>query len=85
MTDMFKDYTGSMTVMHDEIMVSMTYNDPDTAFAQGMLGRHIGAVEMAEIEPKYCTDTEMCKLAQEIMDAHQSEIEQMNNWIAANK
>ena len=79
MTDMFKDYTGSMTVMHDEIMIGMTYNDPETAFAQGMLGHHIGAVEMAEIELKYGTDTEMRKLAQEIMDTQQSEIEQMKN------
>ncbi|WP_182407578.1 DUF305 domain-containing protein [Psychrobacter sp. GP33] len=49
MTDMFKDYTGAMTVMHDEIMIGMTDNDPDTTFAQGMLSHHIGAVEMAEI------------------------------------
>ena len=33
MTNMFKDYTGSMTVMHDEMMMGMTYNDSDAAFA----------------------------------------------------
>ena len=33
MTDMFKDYTGYTTVMHDEMMMGMTYNDSDAAFA----------------------------------------------------
>ena len=81
-TDMLKDYTESMTKMHDEMMIGMTYNDPDAAFAQGMLGHHIGAVDMAEIELKYGTDAEMRKLAQEIIDAQQSEITTMKTWLA---
>lgn len=84
MSDMLKDYTDSMTTMHNEMMVGMDYNDPDAAFAQGMLGHHIGAVDMAEIELKYGTDDEMRKLAQEIIDAQKSEIEQMKNWLANN-
>ena len=82
MTDMLKDYTESMTKMHEEMMVGMAYNDPDAAFAQGMLGHHIGAVDMAEIELKYGTDEEMRKLAQEIINAQQSEIKQMKAWLA---
>ena len=35
MSDMLKDYTKSMTSMHNEMMVGMGYNDPDTAFAKG--------------------------------------------------
>lgn len=42
MTDMLKDYTRSMTQMHDEMMIGMGYNDPDTAFAKGMLGHIVG-------------------------------------------
>ena len=38
MTDMLKDYTKSMTSMHDEMMIGMGYNDPDTAFAKACLG-----------------------------------------------
>ena len=56
MTPMLKEYSESMTKMHEEMMVGMDYNDPDAAFAQGMLGHHIGAVDMAEIELKYGTD-----------------------------
>ena len=81
MTPILKDYTESMTKMHEEMMVGMDYNDPDAAFAQGMLGHHIGAVDMAEIELKYGTDKEMRKLAQEIIDAQQSEIKQMKAWL----
>lgn len=84
MTPMLKDYTESMTKMHEEMMVGMDYNDPDAAFAQGMLGHHIGAVDMAEIELKYGTDDEMRKLAQAIIDAQQSEIKQMKTWLADN-
>lgn len=82
MTPMLKDYTESMAKMHEEMMIGMDYNDPDAAFAQGMLGHHIGAVDMAEIELKYGTDDEMRKLAQQIIDAQQSEIKQMKAWLA---
>lgn len=83
MSDMLKDYTASMTTMHEEMMKGMSFNDPDTAFAQGMLGHHIGAVDMAKIELKYGTDVEMRKLAQAIIDAQQSEITQMKTWLAS--
>jgi len=82
MTPMLKDYTESMTKMHEEMMIGMSYNDPDVAFAQGMLGHHIGAVDMAEIELRYGTDEEMRQLAQEIIEAQQPEIKQMKAWLA---
>lgn len=84
MTAMLKEYNDSMTKMHEEMMISMDYNDPDAAFAQGMLAHHVGAVDMAEIELKYGTDTEMRKLAQAIIDAQQPEIEQMKTWLSNN-
>lgn len=83
MSAMLKDYTASMTTMHAEMIKGMAYNDPDTAFAQGMLGHHIGAVAMAETELEYGTDEEMRSLAQNIIDAQQSEIEQMQTWLAS--
>lgn len=84
MTEMHKAYNDSMTTMHDEMMVGMAYNDPDTAFAQGMLGHHIGAVDMADIQLRYGSDAEMLTLAQAIIDAQKSEITQMQSWLAAN-
>ena len=83
MTDMLQDYTKSMTSMHNEMMVGMGYNDPDTAFSKGMLGHHRGAVDMAKIELKYGTDETMRKLAQDIIDSQQVEIDIMNKWLAS--
>jgi len=83
MTDMLKDYTKSMTSMHNEMTVGMGYNDPDTAFAKGMLGHHRGAVDMAKIELKYGTDETMRKLAQDIIDSQQLEIDIINKWLAS--
>lgn len=83
-TAMYNEYNDSMTTMHDEMMAGMNYNDPDNAFAHGMLGHHIGAVDMAEIQLKYGTDAEMRQLAQEIIDAQQPEIEQMQTWLDNN-
>ena len=56
---------------------------PDMAFARGMLPHHVGAVDMAKIELEYGTDEEMRELAQHIIDTQQTEIELMQNWIAA--
>lgn len=83
LTAMHKEYAESMTTMHEEMMKGMAYNDPDTAFAQGMLGHHIGAVDMAEIELDYGEDAQMLKLAQQIIDAQKVEINQMQTWLAS--
>ncbi|MGE6474771.1 CopM family metallochaperone [Psychrobacter sp. NPDC078631] len=83
MSDMLRDYTRSMTRMHDEMMIGMGYNDPDTAFAKGMLGHHRGAVEMAKIELKYGTDEAMRQLSQDVITAQQAEIDILNKWLAS--
>ena len=83
MSDTLKDYTKAMTSMHNEMMVGMGYNDPDTAFAKGMLGHHRGAVDMAKIELKYGTDETMRILAQDIINSQQLEIDILNKWLAS--
>lgn len=83
MTAVLKDYTKSMTRMHDEMMIGMGYNDPDTAFAKSMLGHHRGALELAKIQLKYGTDEAMRQLAQDIITAQQVEIDILNKWLAS--
>lgn len=83
MTDILRDYTRSMTRMHDEMMIGMGYNDPDTAFAKAMLGHHRGAIEMAKIQLKYGTDEAMRQLAQDVIDAQQIEMDILNKWLAS--
>lgn len=78
-------YAQSMQAMHDEMMLGITDPNSDMAFARGMLPHHKGAVSMAEVQLQYGKDPEMRQLAQEIIDAQQPEIKQMQNWIKANR
>ncbi|MFG5979960.1 DUF305 domain-containing protein, partial [Salmonella enterica subsp. enterica serovar Montevideo] len=45
---MHQELSTSMQKMHDDMHKGMMSNDPDVAFAAGMLPHHIGAVEMAK-------------------------------------
>ena len=80
---MQQELMQGMNQMHQDMMAAMQYKDPDVAFAAGMLPHHIGAVKMAEVELKYGKDPEMRKLAEDIINAQQAEIEQMQKWLKA--
>lgn len=69
--------------MHHGMMIEYT-NDPDIDFVRGMIPHHAGAVEMATIELKYGKDPELRKMAQEIIDAQNKEIEFMKKWQSKN-
>lgn len=76
-----KEYINSMGTMHDDMMKGIAHQDPDVAFAAGMIPHHEGAVKMAEIELKYGKDPELRKLAEDIIKAQKGEIEFMNKWL----
>ena len=78
---MQQELMQGMNQMHQDMMAASQYKDPDVAFAAGMLPHHIGAVKMAEVELKYGKDPEMRKLAENIINAQQAEIEQMQKWL----
>ena len=80
-SSMQQELMQGMNQMHQDMMAAMQYQDPDVAFAAGMLPHHIGAVKMAEVELKYGKDPEMRKLAENIIHAQQAEIEQMQKWL----
>lgn len=80
---MQQELMQGMSQMHQDMMAAAQYKDPDVAFAAGMLPHHIGAVKMAEVELKYGKDPEMRKLAENIINAQQAEIEQMQKWLKA--
>ena len=80
---MQQELMQGMNQMHQDMMAAAQYKDPDVAFAAGMLPHHIGAVKMAEVELKYGKDPEMRKLAENIINAQQAEIEQMQKWLEA--
>ncbi|NUU66411.1 DUF305 domain-containing protein [Enterobacteriaceae bacterium BIT-l23] len=80
---MNQEYHQQMSRMHDEMMAAMNEQDPDRAFARGMLAHHIGAVEMAQTQLKYGKDPEMRRLAESVIAAQQQEINQMKAWLKA--
>ena len=80
---MQQELMQGMNQMNQDMMAAAQYKDPDVAFAAGMLPHHIGAVKMAEVELKYGKDPEMRKLAENIINAQQAEIEQMQKWLKA--
>lgn len=82
-SDMHHSLKSSMTTMHDNMQKGMMSNDPDVAFAAGMLPHHIGAVEMAQVELKYGKDPELRQLAQNVIDSQNKEIKQMETWLTA--
>ena len=80
---MQQELMQGMNQMNQDMMAAAQYKDPDVAFAAGMLPHHIGAVKMAEVELKYGKNPEMRKLAENIINAQQAEIEQMQKWLEA--
>jgi uncharacterized protein (DUF305 family) len=70
----------TMPAMHDGMM----NEDPDVAFACGMIAHHQGAIDMAEVLLEHGDDDDMRALAEEIIAAQEAEIEQMTTWLAEN-
>lgn len=84
MEGMDEDQTAFMQGMmqtHDPMMQGMMAEDTDIAFACAMIPHHQGAINMAEVELQYGDSDEMKEMAQMIIEAQQSEIEQLTQWI----
>jgi uncharacterized protein (DUF305 family) len=79
---MHQDYMASMSRMADTMHKGIMANDPDVAFAAGMLPHHQGAVEMAQIELKYGKDPVMRRLAENVIKSQSAEIKLMKTWLA---
>lgn len=78
-------YMDSMAKMHDDMANGVQAKNADVGFAKGMTPHHQGAIDMANIELQYGKDAEMKALAQNIIDAQQGEIKQMQDWLTANE
>jgi uncharacterized protein (DUF305 family) len=61
------------------------FNDADVTFAQGMIGHHEQAIEMAEIalDPNAGASPEVLDLAGRIKSAQGPEIDVLTGWLAA--
>lgn len=73
-------YKAANDRMHEDMSMSFT-GEPDVDFAKGMIPHHEGAIAMAEIALEHGTDEEIRQLAQEIIDAQESEIAFLRAWL----
>jgi uncharacterized protein (DUF305 family) len=76
--------TQGMLATTDQMMQGVMADDPDVAFACGMIPHHQAAINMAEAELKFGDDPDMKAMAPGIIDAQTAEIEQLATWIEEN-
>ena len=79
-----KENMGRMMVTMPSMHEGMMIENPDVAFACGMIAHHQGAIDMAQVLLAHGENPQMRALAEEIIAAQVGEIEQMTSWLAEN-
>jgi hypothetical protein len=70
-----------MMATSDQMLQGMMAEDPDIAFACGMIPHHQAAINMAKAELEYGDDDRMKEMAQTIIDAQTKEMEELTSWV----
>ena len=73
-----------MMEMDRNMMQGMMADDPDVAFACGMIAHHQGAIDMAQVELEFGDDDAMKQLAEKIIADQTREIAEMKAWLGEN-
>jgi len=81
-TSDMRDMSGMMDPHADRQALCSTTESFDTAFITMMIPHHESAVAMAQVALMMALHPEIKQLAQEIIDAQQTEIAQMQAWLA---
>jgi uncharacterized protein (DUF305 family) len=76
-------YAPAMKAMHENMTIAPT-GDADIDFMRGMIPHHQGAIDMAKIVLAHGKDSEVKKLAEDVIRAQESEIAFMREWLAKN-
>ncbi len=74
-------YRAANMAMHSAMEIEFS-GDADIDFARGMIGHHQGAIDMARIVLEHGEDPDLRQLAEEIIEAQESEIAFLRDWIA---
>ncbi len=73
-------YRAANLDMHAAMDIEFS-DDADIDFARGMIGHHMGAIDMARIVLEHGQDPELRTLAEEIIEAQESEIAFLRSWL----
>lgn len=73
-------YRAANLAMHAAMDIEFS-DDADIDFARGMIGHHMGAIDMARIVLEHGEDPELRRLAEEIIEAQESEIAFLRSWL----
>ena len=75
------EFAAQMKAMHMAMLSVEPSGNSDAYFVRLMLPHHQAAIDMARTQLIYGTDSQMRRLAQEIITDQQSEIELMQLWL----
>lgn len=81
MTEASKEAMQGMMQTQEPMMQGMMAEDPDLAFACGMIPHHTAAIKMAEVELEYGDSDQMQQMARKIIEDQKQEIAELTKWI----
>lgn len=67
--------------MHEPMTEGVRADNPDVAFARGMIPHHQAAIDMALVVLQHGNDEQMRKLALDVIREQNREIAEMNEWL----
>ena len=75
-------YREAMDRMHEAMNAIEDSGDADVDFARGMIPHHQAAIDMAKAVLEHGKDPEIRRLAEDVIEAQEAEIRQLEAWLS---